>query len=73
MASKRQSRKPRTAAAPKAEPLTFLPDEPRSFAYVDEEDEFEVPQIPSALARSGARMSVAFSLRMQPSYGDLPV
>lgn len=43
-------------------PLMFLPEQPRSFAYVEDEDEFEIPQIPTELARSGRelRLSAAF-------------
>ena len=70
MASKRKSRKPAQAAAPSRERLVFVPDEPRSFVYVDEEDEFEVPPIPYALALAERQLSVRFALRMSPAPFD---
>lgn len=61
----RAKKKSRTAPtiARSVEPLAFLAEQPRSFAYVADEDEFEIPQIPTELARSGKalRLGAAFS------------
>ena len=66
-----RTKKPRKAAKKAAEiqrvsePLAFLAEQPRSFAYVEDEDEFEIPQIPTEFARSGRE--VRFSLALRPA------
>jgi len=49
-------------------PLTFLAEQPRSFAYVEDEDEFEIPQIPTDLARSGRELRVAVAFTPASSF-----
>lgn len=50
------------------EPLAFLPQQPRSFAYVEDEDEFEIPQIPTELARSGRELRMAAAFQPASSF-----
>lgn len=68
-----RARKPRKtpAAAPISRatpPLLFLPEQPRSFAYVQDEDEFEIPQIPTELARSGRELRVSAAFQPASSF-----
>ena len=71
-----RAKKPRKTAAKKAditrrtEPLAFLAEQPRSFAYVEANDEFEIPQIPSDFARRGQVVSLRHETR-QPWAGQL--
>lgn len=70
----KKSRK--TAAKPvkrTVEPLAFLAEQPRSFAYVEDEDEFEIPQIPTELARSGRELRLSVELRPASSFDLLAV
>ncbi len=55
------------------EPLAFLPEQPRSFAYVEDEDEFEIPQIPTEFARSGRELRLSVALRPASSFDLLAV
>ena len=55
------------------EPLAFLPEQPRSFAYVEDEDEFEIPQIPTDFARSGRELRLSVALRPASSFDLLAV
>ena len=55
------------------EPLAFLPQQPRSFAYVEDEDEFENPQIPTDFARSGRELRLSVELRPASSFDLLAV
>jgi len=65
----RRAKKSRTPKAQtisrETSPLMFLPEQPRSFAYVEDEDEFEIPQIPTEFARSGRE--VRLSAEFQPA------
>ena len=69
-----RAKKPRKAAAKKAgvgrrtAPLAFVAEQPRSFAYVEAEDEFEIPQIPSDFARRGRAVSLSLSLKPASSF-----
>jgi hypothetical protein len=74
MASRaKKPRKPakKTNIQPAREPLAFLAQQPRSFAYVEEEDEFEIPQIPTEFARRGRAVSLRLSLRPASSFDQL--
>lgn len=70
-----RAKKPRKTAAVKrtVEPLAFLAEQPRSFAYVEDEDEFEIPQIPTELARSGRELRLSVELRPASSFDLLAV
>jgi hypothetical protein len=75
MASRaKKSRKPAPAGPTSARvtaPLSFLPEQPRSFAYVEEDDEFEIPQVPTDFARSGRAVSLSTALRPASSFDRL--
>lgn len=62
MAAKRRARKSRPNESTR-EPLTFLAPEPPSFAYIDLDDEFEIPPVPERYALTEAK--VAFQLKQQ--------
>lgn len=49
-------------------PLMFLAEQPRSFAYVEDENEFEIPQIPTELARSGRELRLAAAFQPASSF-----
>lgn len=68
----KKSRKP-AAVKRTVEPLAFLPEQPRSFAYVEDEDEFEIPQIPTEFARSGRELRLSVALRPASSFDLLAV
>lgn len=73
-----RTRKPRKAAKKAeiqrtVEPLSFLAQQPRSFAYVEDEDEFEIPQIPTDFARSGREVSLSLAMRPASSFDRLEV
>lgn len=63
--SKKKTADPVARATP---PLMFLPEQPRSFAYVEDEDEFEIPQIPTELARSGRELRLAAAFEPASSF-----
>ena len=71
----RKSRKTAVAKSVKrtVEPLAFLAEQPRSFAYVEDEDEFEIPQIPTDFARSGREVRLSVALRPASSFDLLAV
>ena len=52
-------------------PLMFLPEQPRSFAYVEDEDEFEIPQIPTEFARSGREVRISAAFQPASSFDRL--
>lgn len=56
-----------------SEPIAFLAEQPRSFAYVEGEDEFEIPQIPTAFARSGRELRFSVEIRPASSFDRLAV
>ena len=71
MAARAKKTKKKPAApsiARSVEPLAFLPEQPRSFAYIEDEDEFEIPQIPTELARSGKQLRVAAAFQPASSF-----
>ena len=75
MAARRakKSRIPNSEAVSRATPpLMFLPDQPRSFAYVEDEDEFEIPQIPTAFARSGRELRLSAEFQPASSFDLIP-
>lgn len=59
MAVRKTVRKPKIRA--RQERLSFRPIEPRTFAYMDAHDEFEVPPIPSDLSEG---LSFSISSRL---------
>ncbi len=61
-------RKPRETRKSRREPLVFLAEQPRSFAYVDDEDEFEVPPIPSRFALLQQQVSLSCQLAPASSF-----
>ena len=68
-----RTKKPRKAAKKaeiqrSVEPLAFLAEQPRSFAYVEDEDEFEIPQIPTEFARSGREVRLSLAMRPASSF-----
>ena len=69
----RKSRKSKAAetVSRATPPLMFLPEQPRSFAYVEDEDEFEIPQIPTEFARSGRQVRVAVAFQPASSFDRL--
>ncbi|MBX7248941.1 MAG: hypothetical protein K1X35_07790 [Caulobacteraceae bacterium] len=69
-----RAKKPRKTAARtvqiqrSVEPLAFVAEQPRSFAYVEDDDEFEIPQIPSEFARRGREVRISLSLKPASSF-----
>lgn len=55
------------------EPLAFLAEQPRSFAYVEDEDEFEIPLIPTSFARYGREVRLSVEMRPASSFDLLAV
>ena len=69
----RKSRKSAAETVSRATPpLMFLAEQPRSFAYVEDEDEFEIPQIPTEFARSGREVRLAAAFQPASSFDLIP-
>ena len=55
------------------EPLSFLAEQPRTFAYVEDQDEFEIPLIPTSFARYGREVRLSVEMRPASSFDLLAV